>query len=62
MSPNYLSLGQDRLIGANLLLDTGQSPFVLSGIGVGLHFLVSTVGLQFRQLDKQKPKINSNLV
>ena len=62
MSPNYLSLGQDRLIGANLLLDTGQSPFVLSGIDVGLHFLLSTVDFQFRQLDKQKPKINSNLV
>ena len=62
MSPKYLSLGQDRLIGANLLLDTGQSPFVLSGIGVGLHFLLSTADFQFRQLDKQKPKINSNLV
>jgi hypothetical protein len=49
-----LSLGQDRLIGSDFLLDTGQGSLVLSDVTAGLGFLVSAVGLQFRQLEEDK--------
>ena len=45
-----LSLGQDGLVGSDFLLDTSQGSFVLSDVTTGLGFLVSTIGLQFRQL------------
>jgi hypothetical protein len=49
-----LSLGQDRLVGSDFLLDTGQGSLVFSDVTAGLGFLVSAVGLQFRQLEEDK--------
>lgn len=52
-NPN-LSLGQDGLIGSDFLLDPRQGSLVFSDVTTGLGFLVSTISLQFRQLDTQE--------